>query len=84
MMELLILGATAMPEEKLLEDLQEAITEYKSIPSEGNQHKMLTICMMLIVKHETGGNIKKAVEMTQRMERQHERNKLFETGENQN
>jgi len=82
MIDLLILGATAISEERLLEDLGEAITEYKNVPSEHNQKKMLTICMMLVVKHETGDNLKKAIEMTERMEKQKELNKLFKTEEN--
>lgn len=81
-MELLILGATLMPEEKLLEDLQESITEYKSIPSESNKEKMLTVCMMLVVKHETDSNMGKAMEMIKRQDTIRERNEMFEDRDN--
>ncbi len=81
-MELLILGATLMPEEKLLEDLQESITEYKSIPSESNKKKMLTVCMMLVVKHETDSNMGKAMEMIKRQDTIRERNEMFEDRDN--
>lgn len=77
MKELLMLVATMTPEEVIIDQLQEAITEYKLLGDKDSKNKLLMHCQMLIVNHMTKGSPEKMSEILQNMEQQEERNKLF-------
>lgn len=78
MKELLMLMATITPEEILIDQLQEAITEYKLVANKDSKNKVLMNCHMLMVNHMTKGSPEKMHEILQDMDKQEERNKLFD------
>jgi hypothetical protein len=82
MKELMIMAAAAIPEEKLLEDLSEAIKEYKTIPSESNQASVGMLCMMMTLKLRLGDSTEKAMEMINGIDDIDHKMKLFNTNNN--
>ena len=77
MKELMLIMATVLPEEKLIDDLQEAITEYKLTNSNDARRSLATFCQMFILRSITEGNPDKLTEMLSDMKRHDERQKLF-------
>lgn len=82
MKELMIMAATFMPEEKLMEDLIEAVNEYKLIPSEDNQAKVAMFCMMLPLKFKIGDNANKAMEVINDIDAIDKKMSIFDTNNN--
>lgn len=79
MKELMLIMATVLPEEKLIDDLQEAITEYKLTNSIDARRSLATFCQMFILRTITQGDSEKLNEMLADMKRHDEREKLFDT-----
>jgi hypothetical protein len=82
MKELMIMAAAAIPEEKLLNDLEEAIREYKTIPSEDNQSSVAMLCMMMTLKMRLGDSTEKAMDMINGIDDIDNKMKLFNTNSN--
>lgn len=82
MKELMVLLASAVPQEKLIEDLQEAASEAKLFPTKENVDHLLMQCQMFIINHATDGKLKNASEMIKEMDKFEKRNKLFQTDSN--
>lgn len=61
-----MLYASMMPEQELLEELAEAITAHKLVPSENTKNKLLLHCMIIMTKFkidmQDGGNVLKTME----------------------
>ena len=77
MKELFMLMATITPEEIIIEQLQEAITEYKLLKDEDSKSKVLMNCHMFMMNHMTQGSPDKMSEILQDMKRSEERDNLF-------
>lgn len=82
MKELIIMAAAAIPEEKLLDDLLEAIKQYKIIPSEDNQAAVGTLSMMMTLKLRLGDSTQKAMDMINGIDDIDSKMKLFDTNNN--
>jgi len=82
MKELMIMAAAAIPEEKLLNDLAEAIDNYTTIPSEDNQASVGMLCMMMTLKFNLGDSTKKAMDMINGIDDIDSKMKLFNTNNN--
>jgi len=82
MKELFIIAAATIPEEKLLNDLQEAIREYKLVPSEENQSNMGMLCMMMTLKLRLGDSTEKAMDMINGIDDIDHKMKLFDMNNN--
>ena len=78
MKELLMLVATITPEEVILEQLEEAIRNHKLVGTDDTKNNVLMHCQMLIVNHMTKGSPEKMSEILKNMDKQEERNKLFD------
>lgn len=78
----MIMAAAAIPEEKLLNDLQEAIREYKLVPSEENQSSVGIFCMMMTLKLRLGDSTEKAMDMINGIDDIDNKMKLFNTNSN--
>ena len=61
MQELLILMATAVPTEKLVEDLKEAIFNWEINPNDSTKQNLLFQAQLVLVNHITNGDVKKAI-----------------------
>ena len=77
MKELMLIMATVMPEEKLIDDLQEAITEYKLTNSNDSRRSLATFCQMFVLRSLTKGDPEKMNEVLKDMKQHDEREKLF-------
>lgn len=77
MKELMLIMATVMPEEKLIDDLQEAITEYKLTNSNDSRKSLAAFCQMFVLRSITKGDPEKLNEVLKDMKQHDEREKLF-------
>ena len=77
MKELMLIMATIMPEEKLIDDMEEALTEYKLTNSNESRMTLATVCQMFILRSVTKGNPDKLQEMLKDMKQHDDREKLF-------
>lgn len=50
MEQILFLMAAMMPEDKIIEELTDACSEYKLVPTAENKHKVLTYSTLLLTK----------------------------------
>ena len=82
MKELMIMAAAAIPEEKLLGDLSEAIKEYKTIPSDDNKASVGMLCMMMTLKLRLGDSTERAMDMINGIDDIDNKMKLFDTNNN--
>jgi hypothetical protein len=63
MIDIVVLLATRMPKEKLVEQLSEALNEYNLVPSETNYDKLLLVCNMMLIKGLTNDDVSKGKQM---------------------
>lgn len=77
MKELLVILATAMPEEKLVADLEEALSEHKIFYTDETRNNLAGLCQMMILRTITKGSNEKAQELLNDMRRTDERENLF-------
>ena len=63
MVNVMISVANAMSEETILEQMKDAINEYKLIPTESNREKIIFISHLFIIKDVTKGDKNKGKEM---------------------
>lgn len=78
-MDMLIIMATMMPENMIIEQLEEAIKEYKITQTKDAQHKMLSFAAMLTVKFKTGDSPDKMFELMKDLEKAKKREEIFTT-----
>lgn len=70
MKELMILMASAMPKELLIEKLKESINEWENDPSEENWKSIENTSVLITIKKHTGhGDIQKANEIIEEMDK---------------
>lgn len=77
MKELLVIIATAMPEEKIVSQLEDAIDEHKIFYSDETRKKLAAMCQMLILRTVTEGSAEKAESLLKDMKQQEQRESLF-------
>jgi len=69
MKELLFMTATITPTEKIIERLEDALKDYKVVPTEENKKTVEMFSFMLMINLENGGSIKKMTEMLKQVEK---------------
>lgn len=69
MKQLLFMAATIMPTEDIIEKLEDALKEYKVVPTDENKRAVEMFSFMLMINLENGGSIKKMTEMLQEVEK---------------
>lgn len=69
MKQLLFMAATIMPTEDIIEKLEDALKEYKVVPTNENKRAVEMFSFMLMINLENGGSIKKMTEMLQEVEK---------------
>lgn len=77
MKELLVIMATAMPEEKLIADLEDAVKEHKIFYSDETRKKLAAMCQMMILRTITEGSAEKAETLLNDMKQHDKRERLF-------
>lgn len=82
MKELLLLAATTIKEDKLLEKLADAINERKLIKTEKTEAELNTALHLAIFHYMIKGDHKKMFEIIQEMESQEKKLSIFETSGN--
>lgn len=88
--ELLVLTATALPREKLVEMIEESVSEFKEATLLGKtdeelesiEQKLAVVCHMFTINLMTKGSIPEAVRHMKRMDEIDARDKLFQVKEN--
>lgn len=66
---MMILMATAVPSDKIIDDLKEAIEEWEINPSELNEQKLVFFAHLLTMSFMTKGDITKAMKVTRDMDK---------------
>lgn len=82
MKELMVMMATMMPEEKLLNDLRDAINDYLILPTNEKIDEISTFCTMVIIRHATKGDADTAMNMIRDMDKMEKSAKIFDIKEN--
>ena len=82
MKEMMIMMATMMPQERLIEEVKDAASEALLVPTQDNLDKLVMHCHMMTIRHATQGDMSKATDMMQDMDKFEKRQKLFETDSN--
>lgn len=67
--EMMILMATAVPSDKIVDELKEAIEEWEINPSEENEQKLVFFAHLLTMSFMTKGDMKKAMKVTSDMDK---------------
>lgn len=67
--EMMILMATAMPTDKIVDDLKEAIEEFEINPNDHTESKLGFYCHLLTMSFMTKGDIGKAMKVTRDMDK---------------
>jgi hypothetical protein len=80
--EMMILMATAVPTDKIVDDLKEAIEEWEINPSELNEQKLVFYSHLLTMSFMTKGDITKAMKVTSDMDKIEKIAKNFLNNEN--
>ena len=75
--ELMVLMATITPEEVLLHELQDALTDYKCIGGDELREKLCFHCQLFTLRTITNGDSSKMEELLNRIKQQEQREKLF-------
>lgn len=77
MKQLLFMVATIMPTEDIIEKLEDALKEYKVVPTDENKKAVEMFSFMLMINLENGGSLKKMSEMLQEVEKVDKANRLL-------
>lgn len=77
MKEIMLILATMMPEERLIAELEESLTNYKLIGDKKSRHKLAANCQMFILRVMTNGSGDKMQEVLKEMRSQEERENFF-------
>lgn len=77
MKELMLMAATIMPEEKVLEDLQDAIVTYQVDKSEDNKHKLQMRLHLAVLRFMTDGSPEKMSKVMDDMKKFDRQQELF-------
>lgn len=82
MKELMLMAATMMPEEKVLEDLQEAIVNYQVDKSHDNKQKLVMHLHLGVLHMMTDGSTEKMHKIMQQMKQFDQQQAIFKPTEN--
>lgn len=82
MKELMVMMATMMPEEKLLNDLRDAINDYLILPTNEKNDEIAMLCTMFTIRHATKGDANTAMDMIQDMDKMEKTVKIFDINGN--
>lgn len=82
MKELMIMVATMMPEEDLLNELKNAIEDYLIIPSDEKRDQIGMLSTLFTIRHSTKGEAKNAVDMIENMDKLEQQSKIFTVNKN--
>lgn len=82
MKELMLMAATMMPEEKILEDLQEAIVNYQVEKSEENKNKLAMHLHLAVFRTLTDGSPEKMSKIMDDMKKFDRQQQLFKPANN--
>jgi len=77
MKEIMLILATAMPEEQIIAELEEALTNYKLIGDKDSKNKLMMNCHMFMLRAMTNGSGEKMQEILRQMKEHDERENLF-------
>jgi hypothetical protein len=77
MKEFIILMATAMPESMLLNELKEAIEQHMLLDTEDTKRNVHTLAVMFVIKSSTSGEINKATDMINELDKIEKAKDLF-------
>lgn len=69
MKDLAIIMATAIPTEKLIADLEEAISEFQTNNNDKTKRHLLFHLQMLMINLITGGDVGEAIKMSEHVEK---------------
>lgn len=78
----MILMATAVPSDKIVDNLKEAIEEWEINPSEENESKLVFFSHLLTMSFMTKGDMTKAMKVTRDMDKIEKIAKNFVDNEN--
>ncbi len=79
MRDLMLMITAAMTDEMLIEELETAISSYKTTKSPEAKKKLHMMCLMYAAKHMVGDDISGALKAVKRMDELEARDKIFET-----
>jgi hypothetical protein len=68
MKSILVMMATASTEEKLVKELEEAISEWKVYQDDEKMSAIIFYSQLIMLRHVTKGDVKKAMQVVQDME----------------
>ena len=68
MKSILVMMATASTEEKLVKELEEAISEWKVYQDDERMKAIIFYSQLIMLRHVTQGDVKKAMQVVQDME----------------
>lgn len=77
MKELMLIVAHMMPEEEMLNQIEEALTEHKLYSSEETAMALATHCQMFVLKRMINGSDDKLKEILADMKKSEQRESLF-------
>lgn len=82
MKELMLMAATLMPEEKILEDLQEAIINYQVDKTKETKDKLLMHLHLAVFRSMTDGKPEEMNKVLQQMKQFDRQQELFKPADN--
>lgn len=89
--ELLVILASTMTKDQVIERLEQALSEYKEAELIGNEeeieaknHHLLLSCHLFILHTITGGDMSKAMSTIKQMDKMRQRDKIFSVDDKQN
>lgn len=82
MKELLLMAATLMPEDKILDDLQEAIVNYQVDKTEENKDKLKMHLHLAVFRTMTDGKPEEMAKIMQDMKKFDKQQELFKPADN--
>ena len=68
MKSILVMMATASTEEKLVKELEEAISEWKVYQDDERMKAIIFYSQLIMLRHVTQGDVKKAMQVVQDMD----------------
>ncbi len=82
MEKMLLMLASAMSTENIIDKLEQAVEEYQHSPSEETKNGVAAICALFLAHLKTGGTMEGAMEAMKDFDKFDEREKLFNPNKN--
>jgi len=82
MKELMIMVATMMPEEQILNEMKDAIEDFLILPSNEKRDQIGMLSTLFTIRHTTKGETKNAMDMIENMDKLEQQSKIFTVNKN--